>query len=125
LITFDLLTRFVSEYQELNIHLNVVAWHLFVVAFCMSLSTSHLAGQATDTVPFENTVNGGIRNSHLMVTCHVPHDPYGSEMIFPPQMQYLLDNLIWGLIRMRIGNRLVIPKSFFTVLQIHVMPTVE
>ena len=125
MISLDFLTRFIFEYQELNIHLDVVAWHLFVVAFRMDLSTPQLAGQSTDTVPFEDSVNGGIRDAHLMVARHVPHDPYWSEMIFPPQMQYLLDNLIRGLIRMRFGYRLLAPEPFLTVFQIHVTPTVE
>jgi hypothetical protein len=65
LITFELLARFVIEYQGLNIHLDVVAWHLLVVAFGMDFSRPHLARQSTYTVPFEDAVNGGIRNSHL------------------------------------------------------------
>lgn len=43
LISLDLLARFASEYQELNIHLDVVAWNLLVVAFRMHLLTPHLA----------------------------------------------------------------------------------
>ena len=74
MITFDFLAGFAFEYQELNIHLDVVARHLFVVAFRMDLSTPHLARQSTDTVPFEDSINGGIRDSHLMVTGHVPHN---------------------------------------------------
>jgi hypothetical protein len=35
-------------------------------------------------VPFEDSVNGGIRYSHLMVARHVPHDPYWPEVIFLP-----------------------------------------
>ncbi len=84
LISLDFLTRFVFEYQELNIHLDVVARYPLVVAFRMNLSTPRLARQAADTVPFEDSVNGGIRYSHLMVARHVPHDPYWPEVIFLP-----------------------------------------
>ena len=100
-------------------------WYLFVVAFRMDLSTPHLARQSTDAVPFENSVNSGIRDSHPMVVCHVPHDPEGSEMIFLPQMQYLLDNLIRCLIRMRFSYRLLTPEPFLTVFYIEVPPTVQ
>ncbi|MFT7654107.1 MAG: hypothetical protein ACI9UU_003224 [Candidatus Azotimanducaceae bacterium] len=84
MISFDLLARFAFEYQELNIHLDVVARHPLVVAFRMHLSTPHLARQATNTVPFEDSVNGGIGNAHLMVARHVPNDPDWSKMIFLP-----------------------------------------
>ncbi len=43
LVSFDPLARFAFEYQELNVHLDVVARYLLVVAFPMHLSTPHLA----------------------------------------------------------------------------------
>jgi hypothetical protein len=76
LITFDFLTGFAFEYQELNTHLNVVARYLLVVTFCVDFSTPHLARQSVYTVPIEDPANGGIRNSHLMATGHVPDDPH-------------------------------------------------
>ena len=40
LITLEFLSIFVFKYQEFNIHLNVVTWHLFIVSFGMDLSTA-------------------------------------------------------------------------------------
>ena len=83
LITFDFLTGFAFEYQKLNIHLNVVARYLLVVTFCVDFPTPHLARQSVDFMSFQYSINGGIRDSHLMVSSASILKPRDSNKSFP------------------------------------------
>ena len=49
------LTLLSNESQELNVHLDVMPWHLLVVAVCVDLAHTRAAGKAVDTMTFQHS----------------------------------------------------------------------
>ena len=86
LVSFDFPAVFSFEYQELNIHLDMVAWHLLFISFGMNLAPPYITRQSTDTVSLQYSGYGYIRDLQVMIASHVPHDPHWAEMIFFPQI---------------------------------------
>lgn len=60
LVAFNISAAFPFEYQELHVHLDMVARHLFVVALCMHLSHARATGKAVQTIAFEDAIDTSI-----------------------------------------------------------------
>ena len=56
----DLFSTFPYEGQKLNIHLNVMPWHLLLIAFGVQLAHSCASGQTVKAVTLKDTVDAGI-----------------------------------------------------------------
>ena len=95
LISFDLLAIFSFEDQELDVHLYVMAGHLFLISPGMNLSSADVIWQAADAVSLQNPINCCIRYPEVMIPGHVPHDPHRAEVVLFSQTQDLFNNLIW------------------------------
>ena len=52
--TTNFLTVIALKHQELNVHLDMMAWNPFVVAFRMNFSQASAARQTVDAMAFEH-----------------------------------------------------------------------
>lgn len=96
--TTDLFAAFFFEGQKLNVHLNVMSWHLLLIAFGVHLAHSCASGQPVEAVALEDTVDASIRDFDAVIARQIPHNPYWPKVILTPQIQHFLDDLSWGLI---------------------------
>ena len=56
----NLLAAFSFEGQKLNIHLNVMAWHLLLIALGVQLAYSCASGQPVKAVALEDAVDASV-----------------------------------------------------------------
>ena len=89
----DLFASFSSEGQKLNIDLNVMPWHLLLLAFGVQLAHSCASGQTVKAVMLKDTVDTGVGNFDAVVARQIPNNPYWPEVILAPEIENLLDNL--------------------------------
>lgn len=80
------LTAFSFESQKLNVHFNMMPWHLFLIAFGVQFPHSCASGQTVETVALEDTVNSCIRDFDAMIARQIPDDPDWPEVIFAAQI---------------------------------------
>lgn len=70
-----------------------MARHLLVIPLGVDFADARTARQPVQTMAFEDAVDGCIRHADSVIARHVPHDPFGSEVILATQMKDLLLNL--------------------------------
>ncbi len=58
--TTDLFAAFSFEIQKRNVHLNVMSWHLPLIAFGVQLTHSCTSGQPVKAVALEDTVDASV-----------------------------------------------------------------
>ena len=85
----DLFASFSFEGQKLNIHLNVMSWHLLLIAFGVQLAHSCASGQPVKAVTFKDTIDAGVGDFDAVVARQIPDDPYWPEVILAPQIKHL------------------------------------
>ena len=85
----DLLASFSFESQKLNVHLNVMSWHLLLIAFGVQLAHSCASGQPVKAVTFKDTIDAGVGDFDAVVARQIPDDPYWPEVILAPQIKHL------------------------------------
>lgn len=56
----DLFAAFSFEGQKLNVHLNVMSWHLLLITFSVQLAHSCTSGQPVKAVSLEDAVNPSV-----------------------------------------------------------------
>lgn len=99
----DLLTAFSFEGQKLDVHLDVVAGDLFVIALGVDLAHPGAAREPVQPVALEDPVDAGIRDCDAVIALQIPDDPDRPQMVFAPEMQHLLSNfrryLVWMAMR--------------------------
>ena len=100
----DLFAAFPFERQELNIHLNVMTWNLFLITFGVQLAHSCASGQPVKAVALEDAVDAGVRDFDAVIARQIPDDPDWPEVIFAAQIQNLLYDLCWRLIGRILGD---------------------
>jgi|GEM_PF-3567833 len=84
-----LLTGFSYESQKLDIYLDVMAGHLFLISFGMNFAGARPARKAVQVVAAQDSVNAGIRDFDAMVSFKIPRDPDWPQVVFFPEMQNL------------------------------------
>jgi len=89
----DLFASFSPEGQKLNIELNVMPWHLLLLAFGVQLAHLCASGQTVKAVMLKDTVDAGVGNFDAVVARQIPNNPYWPEVILAPEIENLLDNL--------------------------------
>ena len=94
----DLFASFSNEGQKLNIHLNVMPWHLLLIAFGVQLAHSCASGQPIKAVTFKDTIDAGVGDFDAVVARQIPDDPNWPKMILAAQIENLLDDLSWRLV---------------------------
>ena len=62
LVTLDGFPVFAIEFQELDVHLDLVAWDLFLITLGVDLADARAAWQSAEAVALEDAVDTGIRN---------------------------------------------------------------
>ena len=77
LITFDRSLVVINEFQELNIHLDMMTRHLFLVAFGVDFTPANLPREAIQSVSTQYAIDGGIADMNIVITCQIPHDAGG------------------------------------------------
>ena len=100
----DLFASFPYEGQKLNIHLNVMPWHLLLIAFGVQLAHSCASGQTVKAVTLKDTVDAGVGDFDAVVARQIPDDPYWPEVIFAPQIKHFVNDLSGRLIGWVLGN---------------------
>lgn len=123
--TTNLFALFSLKGQKLKVHLNVMPWHLLLIAFGVQLAHSCASEQPIKTIAFEDAVDPSIRNFDAMVARQIPNYPDRSQVIFAAQIQNFLDDLSWRLIGGIFRNRFGILQPSFAMLLICFAPSVE
>ena len=100
----DLFASFSFEGQKLNVHLNVMSWHLLLIAFGVQLAHSCASGQTVKAVTLKDTVDAGVGDFDAVVARQIPDDPYWPEVIFAPQIKHFVNDLSGRLIGWVLGN---------------------
>ena len=121
----DLLAVIAPKRQELDVHLDVVARNLFVVAFGVDLPHSGAARQPVDAIALEHPGDCCIRYLDVVIARQIPDDPYGAEVILAPEMENLLLDFDRRPIGMPLRDRRAVHQARFTVLSIGLAPAVE
>ena len=85
----DLFASFSSAGQKLYIDLNVMPWHLLLIAFGVQLAHSCASGQPVKAVTFKDTIDAGVGDFDAVVARQIPDDPYWPEVILAPQIKHL------------------------------------
>ena len=120
-----LITMFSLKCQELDIYLDMVTWHLFLVTLGVQLPHSGTSRQPVKAIAFEDTVYPRIRYFDAVVARQVPNDPDRSQVIFAAQIQDLFDNLWRRLIGRVLWNRFDILQTSFAMLLIRIPPSIK
>ena len=89
----DLFASFSSAGQKLYIDLNVMPWHLLLIAFGVQLAHLCASGQTVKAVMLKDTVDAGVGNFDAVVARQILNNPYWPEVILAPEIENLLDNL--------------------------------
>ena len=100
----DLFASFSFEGQKLNVHLNVMTWHLLLIAFGVQLAHSCASGQTVKAVTPKDTIDAGVGDIDAVVARQVPDDPYWPEVIFAPQIKHFVNDLSRRLTGWVLGN---------------------
>ena len=89
----DLFAAFRSEGQKLNVHLNVMSWHLLLIALGVQLAHSCASGRPVKAVALEDTVDAGVGDFDAVIARQIPNNPDWPEVILATQIQNLLNDL--------------------------------
>jgi hypothetical protein len=106
LIALDRFSVFSSEDQELEVKLDLVAWHLLLVAGCVDLAEPCSPQQPVQAIALEDTGYAGSRELDVMVARQIPNDALWPLMVGLPQVKYLLDDLWRCAVLLVFGDRL-------------------
>ncbi len=85
-----LLALLSNKSQELDIHLDMVTRNLLVVAFGVNLTRVRSARQPPHAVALKYSIYGCIGQFDAVIARKVPHNPFGSEVVFAPEMKHLI-----------------------------------
>lgn len=110
-----LLTLLSNEGQELNVHLDMMTRDLFVVAFGVDFTKARSARQPVQARAFEYPVYCCIGQFDAVIARQIPHDPFGAEVVFAPQIQNLLGDLGRCLVGRVFRNGFGIDQAIFTI----------
>ena len=69
------------ERKELDVELDMVAGHFFLVPRRMHRSAANLARKSAYAMALEDAINPCVRNLDVMITGEVPDDPHRPQMI--------------------------------------------
>lgn len=104
-VTLDLLILCSSEDQELDVHLDMVAWHLFVVALGMDLPRTRPPRKAVQAMPLQSAIDARVRDFDGVIALLIPDDPDRSEMVLESEVKDLLFDPRRHLVRMIVWHR--------------------
>lgn len=121
----DLLAALSDEGEELDVHLDVMTWHLFVVTLGVDFAHARSARQPANTVSPENARHACVGDCDAVISRQIPDDPDRSEMIFAAQVEDFLDDLGWRLVSRVLWNGLCIDQPGFAALLVGSSPAVE
>ena len=93
LIALDRLSVFSPEDQELDVNLDLVAWHLLLVAGCVDLAEPCSPRQAVQAIALEDTGYAGSRDLDVMVARQIPNDAHWPQVVGLAQVKNLFDDL--------------------------------
>ena len=91
--TPHLFAAFSFEGQELNVNLDLMAGHLFVVSFGVQLAHSCASWKPIETIAPQNSINSRIGDFGAVIAGQVPHDPDRTEVILTAKIEYFIDDL--------------------------------
>jgi len=93
LVALDRLAVLSPKDQELDVDLDLVAGDLLLIALGMDLANPGAARKPVQAVAPENAIYAGIGDLDVVIARQISDDPNGSQVVSPPQMKNLLDNL--------------------------------
>jgi hypothetical protein len=102
-----------------------MAGTLFAISPGVDLAHPGAERQAVQTNAPEDSVDTGIRHLDAMIALQVPDDADWPEMVFAPQLQDFLYDLIGCPVRVAPGNRSGVNKALDAVPAIGVTPDPE
>jgi len=74
LIPFDCFFVFIQKLQKLNINLNVVTRHLFLIPLGVDFMSAHVPRKAVKAKSTQGTVDRGVTYSKIVITLQVPKE---------------------------------------------------
>lgn len=113
------------EGEEFDIHLDVMAGDLFVVAFRVDLPKARSARQAAYAIAPEDSTDAGFRDFDGVVAREIPDDPDRAEVIGFAQMKDFVDDLKRRPVGGVLWDRLGVDKTGFAKLSVGSAPAVE
>ena len=119
-----LLALLSDKSQELDIHLDMVTRNLLVVAFGVNFTKACSARQPVQTVAFEYPVYRCIAYFDVVITRKVPHNPFGSEVVFAPEMKHLIRHFRRCPVGRVFRNGFGIDQTIFAIALIGALPSV-
>jgi len=96
LVALNLLAVPSLKDQELNVDLDLVARDLVLIALSVDLTNPRASRKPVQAIAPENAIDAGIRDLDVVIARQIPDDPNGSQVVSPPQMKNLLDDLGGG-----------------------------
>ena len=116
LITLDGFFVFALKRQELNIHLDLMAWHLLLVSLGVNFAQPGAAWKSADAIALENTIDTSTGYFDVVVALQIPNNADRAEMVGLSQVQDLLNNSSRCLLGMGSCNRLFVDEANLTIL---------
>jgi hypothetical protein len=74
LVALDGLSVFSFEFQELDVGLDLMTRHLFLVSLSVDVANTRAAGQPAEAVAPENAIHAGIGDGDGVITRQIPDD---------------------------------------------------
>jgi hypothetical protein len=102
----DFLAALPNEGEELDVHLDMMAEHLLVIALGADLAHARSVRQAANAVAPEDTRHACVGDLNVVVARQIPDDPNRPEVVFAAQVKDLIDDLGRGLVGGVLGDRL-------------------
>ena len=121
----DLLAALADEGEELDVHLDVMAWHLLVITLGVNFAHPRAARQPANAVTTQNARHACVGDFDAVISRQIPDDPDRSEMISAAQVKDLLHDLGWRLVSRVLWNGLCIDQPGFAALLVGSSPAVE
>lgn len=82
-----LLAIFPNECQELDVHLDVMPWNLFVVTLGMNLAHASPTRKPVHTIAAKNTRHRCVRLPYVVVSLKIPNDPHWPQVVCASRMK--------------------------------------
>lgn len=95
------------------VHLDVMAWDLFVVAFCVDFSHARSARQPAHAIALEDSADACFGNCDVVIAREIPDDADRPEVIRAAQMQDLVGDLRRCPVDRILGDRLGVDEPGF------------
>lgn len=121
----DLLPGLAGKGQKLHVDLDVMPWHLLLVALGMHGAGSIGSGEQAETMAAESAVDACVGDGDGVVARQVPNDADRPEMVGLAQMKDLLDDRRRGAIGRVLWHGLFVHQALFALSAQRVFRAIE